>query len=169
MPDLDIVRFLAGPRRREYAEVKTKAAFCMWNYDKPSALVSRETIELRTGIDLKYWHSYQWYSQKYYDERLWILFVQVLPYVQLRKREYMDVNQPCGIYRQEITVLDSLLKHGSGNQSNQMVYWPVNDLVLFRSEKSLLSHPSTAQLWQQLQNLALQSMVRRLLRKVSLT
>jgi hypothetical protein len=163
VPDLDIIRF--PERTHEYVEVKTKAGFCMWNYDKPGASVSSRTLEIRTGIDLKYWDSYWWYACKYHNEPLWIMFVHPSPTVQLRKREYIDWGTP-GIYMQEITILDSLSKQDASSRYGQMVYWRVKDLILFRTETSLLKRDSTAQLWRQLQEAAEQSKRRRLLKRL---
>lgn len=162
VPDLDIMRW--PERRREYAEVKTKATFCMWNNAAPSAAISNETMELRTGIDLKCWYNYQWYSQKYHNEPLKILFIHVLPILQLRNHEYVEIEHACGIFFQEITILDSLLKRGAGSCFGKMVYWPVDDLIFFRSAKSLLANRATAQLWDKLNTWAL-ARVRKLTKK----
>jgi hypothetical protein len=155
VPDLDIVRYLFNNvRRRENAEVKTKKMPCAWNYGDPESAWDWNNLEIRTGMDTRYWHHYEWYAQKHFEEPLWIMFVHALPYIQLRNRKYTDTDQGPGIYICEITRLFSTVKYGAAYHASDMVYWNINDLTLFRSAKSLQKRPSTSALWTKIVEMA---------------
>jgi hypothetical protein len=168
IPDLEMIRYSSDRwRKHENGEVKTKKAFAAWNTSGPDIVWTPESLEIRTGIDVRDWANYLWYAQKHYEEPLTLFFVHVLPIVQLRNHAYIEIEIPCGIYIAEISQLANLIRSAAGCRRGSMVYWAINDLVLFRSTKALESHRSTAELWRQLVAMALQHLGQEKLTKLS--
>jgi hypothetical protein len=153
IPDIEIVkRPYLKPITTEFAEIKTKTAFCTWCNGNISEAVkwSNDNWEIRTGIDVKICHSYSWYWQKHYQNLLHLIFVHPLDVVQLRNRQGIIQPGIAGIYRAELSQLFDLAKHGAGKRFGNMIYWPISSFKRWRSAKYLATNETTKNIWAEL-------------------
>lgn len=137
--DLELIGYkTTGGRERVYIEVKTKSYAGAWHPENPEADWHDERWEYRTGIDLQKWHSYSDSWQKVNDSAHYLLFIQALNGAQFRRQGAHARRDIAGIYVAEISELQDLLVHGSGEMRSNMVYWPLRDLKQLYSFEELL-------------------------------
>lgn len=154
IPDIEIVRRPDfKPAKTEFAEIKTKSAFCAWLNDKPGKSVNWRDYdwEIRTGINIKDWEHYCWYWQKHYHAPLWLVFVHPMNVIQLRNNFGVCVPGLSGIYRAELGQLFDLAKHGTGKQFGAMIYWPINNLTLWRAGEQAAVEQASRNVWRDLE------------------